>query len=386
MTDSGDSIRDRLKSPAGHGEQNGGGDSSGSDLSTSDFVQTDSRSGHGASQTIASPAATAAGDGSTGLVGGGHLRDDPAAAKRAERAVAALFMLAVLGTVGFVVAFIAWPFEFGDKYYEWYTPVLGVCMTAALAGVGAGAVLWAKTLMVDEETVQERHHLASSDEERMETAQLLITGAQESGLPRRSLLRNSLLLGSGALAILPVPFLFTLGKTGGKEKVLAKTGWHAGSRLLDELGRPVKLGDLDIGSGKNIFPDVAGGRRMADSAAFLIRMRPEELKVKPGRKNWVVDGHIAYSVICTHLGCPVKLYEQQTHHLFCPCHQSTFDAANGAKVLFGPAARNLPQLAITVDDEGYFVARGDFNEPVGPSYWERHPSYPEPTYDDQAGG
>jgi ubiquinol-cytochrome c reductase iron-sulfur subunit len=108
---------------------------------------------------------------------------------------------------------------------------------------------------------------------------------------------------------------------------------------------------------------------------LLIRMQPDELKVRDSRKNWVVDGHIAYSVICTHLGCPVKLYEQQTHHLFCPCHQSTFDAANGAKVLFGPAARNLPQLALALDDEGYFIAQGDFNEPVGPSYWERKPHY-----------
>jgi ubiquinol-cytochrome c reductase iron-sulfur subunit len=110
---------------------------------------------------------------------------------------------------------------------------------------------------------------------------------------------------------------------------------------------------------------------MADAPTMLIRMQPEVLKPRKGREDWSVEGHIAYSVICTHLGCPVKLYEQQTHHLFCPCHQSTFDAANGAKVLFGPAARNLPQLPIYVDDEGYFVARSDYTEPVGPSFWER---------------
>jgi len=76
-------------------------------------------------------------------------------------------------------------------------------------------------------------------------------------------------------------------------------------------------------------------------------------------------------VICTHLGCPVKLYEQQTHHLFCPVHQSASDASHGAKVVFGPAARNLPQLPIYVDDEGYFAAQSDYHEPVGPSFWER---------------
>ncbi len=381
-----DSIRDRLSSPAPHGEQNSGGDSSRSDLTTSDFVQTDSRSAHGSSQSIQTPSPAAPGEGSAGLVGGGHLRDDPKAVARAERMVATLFLLAVVGTIGFIVTFAAWPFEFEDRFYEFYTPLLGIFMTMALAGIGAGAVVWAKTLMVDEEVVQERHHLASSDEERAEAVALLKQGFEESGLPRRSMLRNSMLLGAGSLALLPIPLLFGLGKTDGKEKTLATTGWKAGSRLLDELGRAVKIGDLEIGGGKTVFPDVEGGRRMADSAAFIIRMRPEDLKVSDARTNWVVDGHVVYSVICTHLGCPVKLYEQQTHHLFCPCHQSTFDAANGAKALFGPAKRSLPQLAISLDDEGYFVARGDFNEPVGPSYWERRPDYKEPRYDAGAAG
>ena len=41
------------------------------------------------------------------------------------------------------------------------------------------------------------------------------------------------------------------------------------------------------------------------------------------------------------------------------------------KVIFGPAGRPLPQLPITVDDEGFLIARSDFTEPVGPTYWER---------------
>ena len=84
-----------------------------------------------------------------------------------------------------------------------------------------------------------------------------------------------------------------------------------------------------------------------------------------------VNGTVAYSKIYTHLGCPAALYEQTTHHILCPCHQSTFDAARGAAVLFGPAARPLPQLPITTDSEGYLVAQSDFHEPVGPSFWER---------------
>ena len=80
---------------------------------------------------------------------------------------------------------------------------------------------------------------------------------------------------------------------------------------------------------------------------------------------------MAYSKICTHMGCPVALYEQQTHHLLCPCHQSTFDVTQDCKVIFGPAKRPLPQLAITVDADGYLVAKHGFTQPVGPSFWER---------------
>ena len=42
-----------------------------------------------------------------------------------------------------------------------------------------------------------------------------------------------------------------------------------------------------------------------------------------------------------------------------------------AKVIFGPAARPLSQLRISLDPEGYFVADGDYTQPVGPSFWER---------------
>ena len=110
----------------------------------------------------------------------------------------------------------------------------------------------------------------------------------------------------------------------------------------------------------------------AKSSLIMVRMEPDDITFsKDSPENWQVGGILAYSKICTHVGCPISLYEQQTHHVLCPCHQSTFDLANAAEVIFGPAARPLPQLPITVDDEGYLVAQSDFTEPVGPSYWER---------------
>jgi ubiquinol-cytochrome c reductase iron-sulfur subunit len=102
-----------------------------------------------------------------------------------------------------------------------------------------------------------------------------------------------------------------------------------------------------------------------------MRLDPQKMKVSAGRETWHHDGIVAYSKICTHVGCPVALYEQQTHHLLCPCHQSTFDLTQECKVIFGPAGHALPQLPITVDAEGFLVAQSDFLEPVGPSYWER---------------
>ena len=115
---------------------------------------------------------------------------------------------------------------------------------------------------------------------------------------------------------------------------------------------------------------VANMRDRGKAAIILVRMDPEEIRSQQG-EGWDYQGILAYSKICTHVGCPIALYEHRTHHLLCPCHQSQFDVSDGAKVIFGPAARPLPQLPIEVDDEGYLVAQSDFTEPVGPSFWER---------------
>ncbi|MCW2606462.1 MAG: Rieske (2Fe-2S) iron-sulfur domain protein [Frankiales bacterium] len=368
--EAGGSVRDRLRNP---GPQSSGGDTRGSHLTGADFQNTDSRArlhAEGRDEGQRS------GDNPPQPVEIDQPRGndlDPDAARASERKVSALFLLAVVAVIAFFGVYWFAPFTFGvEKGNVYFTPMLGLTMALALFGIGAGAVVWAKELMVDEEAVQERHPFGSTPEDRRATALAFQQGARDSGLPRRTLLRNSALLGGGALALLPVPLLFGLGPYANKEKALERTAWKKGVRLIRQNGTPVKLGDLQIGAVESVFPDVPRGTKIADSPALLIRMRPEVLQPRKGREDWSVDGHIVYSSVCTHLGCPVKLYEQQTHNLLCPCHQSTFNAADGAQVKFGPAARPLPQLAISVDPEGYFVAQGDFNEPIGPSYWERH--------------
>ena len=69
----------------------------------------------------------------------------------------------------------------------------------------------------------------------------------------------------------------------------------------------------------------------------------------------------------------VRLRSTNNGRIICcvPCHQSTFDLADSGNVVFGPAARRLPQLPITIDPEGFLVAADGFAEPVGPSFWER---------------
>jgi ubiquinol-cytochrome c reductase iron-sulfur subunit len=160
--------------------------------------------------------------------------------------------------------------------------------------------------------------------------------------------------------------------------LLKHTLWTEGTRLTrDPSGTPILASEVTLGSVFHVIPeglnDLHEGKleEKAKAAVLLVRLDPADLNVTAGKEDWNFRGIVAYSKICTHVGCPVALYEQQTHHLLCPCHQSQFDMTQEAAVIFGPAKRPLPQLPITIDDEGYLVARSDFLEPVGPSFWER---------------
>jgi ubiquinol-cytochrome c reductase iron-sulfur subunit len=238
-----------------------------------------------------------------------------------------------------------------------------------------GAIHWAKTLMPDEEVIIQRHEFRSSDEDRADFIKAAKDGAAAAGLGRRSLIKRSLGLSLGLVGLSPLLLLRDLGPLPGDS--LTKTSWKAGTRLVTDPGdRPIRPEDMEVGAVAQTLPAIAPGehRKLSDiakDAVLLIRLRPEEFNLDAERLSWTHEGIIAFSKICSHMGCAVALYEQQTKHLLCPCHQSTFDVTRAAKVIFGPAARPLPQLAITVDSEGYLVAQSPFNEPVGPSFWER---------------
>lgn len=300
---------------------------------------------------------------------------DPRAAKRAERQVALLFGLSALGSILLIVTYFAVPLDGTFATLFKSNLGLGLGLGLAMFGIGVGAIHWAKTLMPDTERIEMRHPMRGSDEDRESAAEILALGAQESGLGRRALLRNSLI---GAAALAPLPALLLLGDLGPlPQDKLAHTFWERGKRLArDPSGTPIKASEVTRGSVYHVMPEGIEDaehplEEKAKAAVLLIRLDPQDVEPMPGREGWDVDGIYAYSKICTHVGCPVALYEQTTHHLLCPCHQSTFDVEQHCKVIFGPAKRPLPQLPISVDDEGYLIAQSDFHEPVGPSFWER---------------
>jgi ubiquinol-cytochrome c reductase iron-sulfur subunit len=293
---------------------------------------------------------------------------DPHEDKFAELQVAACFVVATLATLWVCVAYFIIPSRMNLGREMNFA--LGGGLAIALLSVGAGFVLWAKKLLPHDKAVQERHEHHSPEEEELLAEETFFKGVTSMGLGSRKILRRSLL---GALAILPLPavvLLRDLGPLPGKK--LRHSGWKAGDRLVDATTRePVKLGDLEIGGIKTVMPaGFTSPDEFALAPTMLIRFAPGEIRSKK-EAAWGKFDHVAYSKICTHAGCPISLYEQQTHHLLCPCHQSTFDMANDANVIFGPAARRLPQLKIELDAEGYFIAASDYNQPVGPSFWER---------------
>jgi ubiquinol-cytochrome c reductase iron-sulfur subunit len=318
---------------------------------------------------------------------------DAKAEKRAERQVATLFGLSAVATVLFVVFYIT--LKTGVDGHTFIglgasNVALGVTLGLALLFIGIGVIQWARKLMGDHEISEQRHPASSSEEDRAATLAALNAGLEESGIGRRPLVRNSLI---GSVALLAAPAVVLLRDLGPLPNQvvgqypgagLHHTIWEKGTRVVrDVVGTPIKTSDIEIGDLFNAEPeglfDLEGAELQiakSKAAIVMLRMDPDDI-VSDVTRNWSVDGIVAYSKICTHVGCPISLNERTTHHLLCPCHQSTFDLADAGRVVFGPAGRHLPQLPLGVDDEGYLIALSDFLEPVGPSFWERNTYTPE---------
>lgn len=322
---------------------------------------------------------------------------DETAARRATFQVLLCFGLAPLLALGFVVAYF-WPgldqyfIQFGAFNANAQHVIMGTLLGLAVLLIGIGAVQWARELMDDTEMIEERHVARSSDADRVAMVAEIDKGIADSGISRRRAIGGALVGAIGLTALSPLVLLLEAGPwplPARRRETIERTLWADGTPqapiylVNDVTFNRVRADDMEIGQLINAQPENLQQLHgppfqveKAKAAIIIVRMDPNSIKVPPRRNDWHVAGIMAYSKICTHVGCPISLWEQQTHHLLCPCHQSTFDLGDGGKVIFGPAARALPQLPITVDGEGFLVARSDFTAPVGPSYPERN-LYPD---------
>jgi ubiquinol-cytochrome c reductase iron-sulfur subunit len=302
--------------------------------------------------------------------------EDPAHARKAERLVAFCFILSLLASIGFIAAYVGLEVHSLDATLR-SNLALGLSMSVAFGAMAIGFTVWVRHLMPHVELTEERHPLASEPADREAFRRTFTEGAEASGFVKRPLLRRTLIAASLPLAAAPLVLLRDMGPLPGTS--LRHTVWRKGMRMLVYgPNTPLLASEFNIpGQMITVVPEGYQDNQdaLAKATTIIIKFAPGQLVPRrPGQQGtvleWTVDNIVAYSKICTHLGCPVALYEQTTHHILCPCHQSTFDAARGARVLFGPAPRPLPQLPIGVDSAGYLIATSDFHVPVGPSFWE----------------
>jgi ubiquinol-cytochrome c reductase iron-sulfur subunit len=290
-----------------------------------------------------------------------HLGD---AAKNPSRTEAIIALILLIGTV--LIA------GFGAAYWQNWNPwIIGGTLGAGMFLLGFGLTAWGKYLMPQGPFVEERHVLASSSEERSSMAAALVERSTVV-VKRRKLLGGLFALGSGIFGIVAIfPLLRSLGNVPGTS--LDRTDWRKGSLLVDSNGRSVSKGTLVVGGIMTVYPQGKQDTTYAQSVdqTVLIRVQDTNLVTAKGRETWAPEGYVAYSKVCTHLGCPVGLYETQLELLVCPCHQSMFNVRNGAVPQFGPAPRPLPQLPLYFDNDGNLRSQDGFDQAPGPGFFER---------------
>ena len=300
-----------------------------------------------------------------------HMGDAARDPGRIEKLIALVFVASILCFAGF-----------GAAYWQNADPwVLGGTIGAGMLLLGFGLTAWGKYLMPQGPFVEERHSLASTRDERDAMSAALVERSAVV-VKRRKMLGGLFAVGAGVFGIVALfPLLRSLGPLPANS--LEVTDWRRGTRLVDANGRPVRRGTMVTGGIMTVYPEgsVIVGKSpqpfitengQAIDQTVLIRLGDEDVTTQPGRESWAPAGYVAYSKLCTHLGSPVGLYEQQLELLVCPCHQSMFNVRNGAVPQFGPAPRPLPQLALAFDDQGFLVAQGPYNQAVGPGFWERN--------------
>lgn len=282
------------------------------------------------------------------------MSDDPQE-RRATYRTALAFGVTAVASVGLFVTY-----AFGGQ-----EQIEGALLAVALGGLGFGFVEVAKHLLPQGPYVEEREPLASSEDEQLAFAADFERG--EGWMSRRGFVVKVLGVAAGAIGLAALLPIRSLGPNPGNS--LFRTKWRRGALVVDEQGKPVSVDTLEVGGAITVFPE--DHLEVEDSQTILIRLSRSDVVTRSGREEWAPQGYVALSKVCTHAGCPVGLYQQQFKKLLCPCHQSTFSVSEGGKPTFGPATRSLPQLPLMFDSQGLLRARSDYQEPVGPGFWDR---------------
>ena len=317
--------------------------------------------------------------------------DDPAAAKRAERQVATMFGLSMLGTLVFIVSYFAVPDEAtfffpGIGIAKTQNVVLGLSLGFAIFFIGIGAVHWAKTLMSDEEVVEERHEQASTPEERAKAVAVVNAGVASTQLPRRPLIKYSL---GGALGLFALPLGLQVAGSLGPVNVeeLKRTIWdpkeNGGKpiRLMrDPEMTPIRFDEVTNGSVFHVMPEtlqkyIDEGKHVleakAKAAVIMIRLDPDLIKVQKanglGRRR---HRRLLQDLHPRRLpGRPVRAADAPPALPLPPVDLRPHRGLQGH--LRPGQARRCRSCRSPSTTRATSSPPRDFAEPVGPSFWER---------------
>jgi len=277
--------------------------------------------------------------------------------------LASLLLLAAAACgVGFIVVYVL------DRLPA-HTQLLGLSLGLACLFVAVALIVTAKRLIATEELEDDY-----PAEEHVDEQEIIAQLVADTGFSRRRLLKLALGAAGGAITLAVLTPLASLGPAIDMARFYA-TPWRRGRRLVDEHGKPYRASEIEE---KQLYTAFAEGsdRDEMGSSVVLVRLPEEQLKLPAGLDGYAADGIVAYSKICTHAGCAITLYRTPLFApnapgpaLVCPCHYSTFDPTTGGDVTFGPAGRKLPMLPLRIAPNGDLRAGGNFDSPVGPSWW-----------------
>jgi Rieske Fe-S protein len=162
------------------------------------------------------------------------------------------------------------------------------------------------------------------------------------------------------------------------------------TQLVDADGKPLTIAAAELEYNVTTSDLFLFNYPLRNEPNFFLNLAPANGQA-PSASNpgaWNVPGGIgthgslvAFSAICQHLGCPAPaiayyppgtcprtfgtpLSGAQPFYIHCSCHGSTYDPADAAHNLTGPAVLPLPQVTLTFDSSGNIYATGLSGPPV----------------------